>query len=117
MSETEGNQVVQPRVIIKKLRDETLREVYMKDHPDDQDLGSLTRTKMIEEVNSAIEKAGVGILLDFLKREELVNLAKDVSLQFKEDDNKNSKAVLQKNSKIESMKLGALKISYPITLM
>jgi len=99
MSETEGNQVVQPRVIIKKLKDETLKEVYMKDHPDDADNESLTRTKMIEEVNSAIEKAGVGILLDFLKREELVNLAKDVNLQFKEDDNKNSKAVLQKKFK------------------
>jgi len=93
MSEAE---VVPPRTIIKKLSDETIRQIYQKDSADE---GDLTRTQMVERINLAIEKAGVNILFDSLKRQDLKVMAETVGVAFKDSDNQNSKAVLSKKMK------------------
>jgi len=88
--------MVQPRIIIKKLSDETIKQIY---HINTNDEGDLTRTQMIERINRAIEKTGVSILFDTLKRDDLKAMSNTVGVTFKESDNKNSKAVLSKKMK------------------
>jgi len=96
-------EVVQPRIIIKKLSDETIKQIYQKDSADE---GDLTRTQMVERINQAIEKAGVNILFDNMKREDLKVMADTVGVTFKESDNKNSKAVLSKKMKDKINEVG-----------
>jgi len=96
-------EIVQPRVILKKLSDETVKQIYQKDSNEE---GDLTRTQMVERINASIEKSGVTILFETMKRDDLKSLATQVNVHFKESDNQNSKAVLAKKLKDKIQDVG-----------
>jgi len=86
--------VVDPSAVLKKLSKDTLTEIYAKENPEDD--GKLTRSAMAEKINEAIEDTGVSSLLEFMKREDMKEFISKLNITWKDEDNKNSKAVLSK---------------------
>jgi len=89
--------MVDPSTILKKLTKPMLKDIYQREHPEDD--RKLTRVAMIEKINETIEETGVSSLLEFMKREDLKELTNKVDISWKDEDNKNSKAVLSSRLK------------------
>jgi len=89
--------MVDPATILKKLSKDVLKDLYEREHPEDD--RKLTRVAMVEKLNETIEETGVTTLLEFMKREDLKELSSKVEITWKDEDNKNSKAVISSRLK------------------
>jgi len=96
--------LVDPSTILKKLSKPMLQAIYDREHPEDE--SNLTRVSMIEKINETIEETGVTSLLEFMKREDLKELINKLDINWKDEDNKNSKAVLSSRLREKIMPSG-----------
>lgn len=84
-----------PSDILNSLRNDTLQDLYLKEHQDERGT-KLNKKKMINSITDAIESSGVKNLLANIKRDDLTKVAEGAALELKEKDNAKSKAVLTK---------------------
>jgi len=84
-----------PKSLLKGLHSDTLHDLYLKDNPDQRGQ-KVSKQAVLSDISNSIEQAGVKTLLANLKREHLALLLAKTDVEFKDDDNKNSKAVLAK---------------------
>jgi len=85
----------EPKNLLSSLHSDTLRDLYVKDHPE-QRKAKVAKKALLGSIAENIEHTGARNLLANLKREELKALAEKAEVQFRETDNKESKAVLSK---------------------
>jgi len=86
------DKVVPPTDVLKQLTKGTLTDVYMHEHPDEYEKKPQKKV-MVEKLAGAIEDAGIKVLVDNLKRDDLKTALANQDVDWK-DNNKNSKAVL-----------------------
>jgi len=86
-----------PSDILNRLETDTLADLYFHDHPDQRGESKPKKQTMVSSISEAIEQHGVKNLLNSMKRDELKTVVEKVdSIDWKKEDNKNSKNVLSK---------------------
>jgi len=86
-----------PTDILDHLANDTLEDLFLSRHPEQRGEKTLKKKAMVEDMSTEVEELGAKGLFQIMKREDLRKLSEGVdSIQWKKDDNKNSKTVLVK---------------------
>ena len=81
---------VTPLEILKGLSKGVIQDVYLRSHLDEPNVEKLKKPQMVATMNKDIENTGIKALIENLKRDDLKTTTTDLSLTFKEEDNKSN---------------------------